>query len=281
MSAAGVTIGEGFVELRGVRARTPSAGALRERLGTLTTSLIIPARNEAASLEHVLAEPVPDFIDEIIVVDGDSTDATVDVVARVCPRARIVWQTGRGKGDALKCGLREASGDIVITMDGDGSHRFSDLHPMIDCLLDGYDFVKGSRSLPGAGSDDFTVLRSAGNWALTMVARVLYSAPITDITYGFHAYWRHAVVDATQLVDGFGFEIQAAVKASRGGLRVAEIACFERPRIGGASKLRPIHDGWNILKVILGEAAPRRRLGVRPLSDLYLDTRAAVVQEVA
>ena len=89
------------VVARGERTAVPPAGSLRHRLGSLTTSLIIPARNEAVSLQQVLAEPVPDFIDEIIVVDGDSTDATVDVVARVCPRARIVWQTGRGKGDVV------------------------------------------------------------------------------------------------------------------------------------------------------------------------------------
>jgi glycosyltransferase involved in cell wall biosynthesis len=260
------------------RARTRSAsrspranGSLRERLGTLTTSLIIPARNEEMSLRQVLGDAIPDFIHEVIVVDGNSVDATRDVVQEMCPRARLISQTGRGKGDALKAGLRAAAGDIAVTMDGDGSHRVSDIHPLIDCLLEGYDFVKGSRSLPGASSEDFTAVRAAGNWALTQVARTLYRAPITDITYGLHAYWRNAFVDAAQLVDGFGFEIQTVIKATRGGLRIGEIACLERPRIGGASKLRPVKDGWGILKVIVGEAAPRRRVAFRPLSDLYLD----------
>lgn len=242
-------------------------------VSSFSVSLIIPARNEAAGLHAVLSDPIPEFIDQIIVVDGHSADRTVAVVREVCPRAIIATQKGTGKGDAIKLGLSLATGDIVVTMDGDGSHRLSDIAPMVEKLMKGHDFVKGSRALPGAGSDDFTAVRSAGNWCLTAVARWLYGTDWTDITYGFNVYWRRIMVDTSQLSDGFSFEIQAAVRAARGGLAVAEVACFERPRVAGVSKLHAIRDGWAILMVILGEASPRRRVHFRAMADLHLDSR--------
>jgi len=235
-----------------------------------TVSLIIPARNEAVGLRAVLDEGVPDYITELIVVDGQSTDGTPEAVGDCCPRARVVHQSGAGKGDAIKLGLALATGDIVVTMDGDGSHRLSDIPPMLDMLLLGHDFVKGSRALPKGGSDDFTPLRQAGNWALTSIAAWLYGADWTDITYGFHAYWRNIMVDTSDLSDSFAFEIQAAIQAARAGLNIAEVPCYERSRIAGESKLHAIRDGWRILKIILGEASPRRRARFQTVAHLNL-----------
>ena len=204
-------------------------------------------------------------------MDGHSTDGTPEIVRDVCPEALVVAQTGSGKGDAIKLGLSLARGDIVVTIDGDGSHRLSDIRPMVEKLVQGFDFVKGSRTLPGAGSEDLTVVRSAGNKALTSLARLLYGAHWTDITYGMNAYWRHIMTDANDLSDGFQFEIQAAIRAARGGLAIAEVPCFERARVGGISKLSAFSDGWRILRVIIEEAAPRRRVRFRAIADMYLD----------
>lgn len=234
-----------------------------------SVSLVIPALNEAEGIRAVLSE-VPTLIDEVIVVDGRSTDGTLAVAAQVCPRAICTTQPGRGKGDALKHGLSLATGDIVVTMDADGSMSLADVPLMVDKLLDGCDFVKGSRSLPGAGSADFTPIRRLGNWALTRVANVIFGAGYTDITYGFNAYWRPMMANVDGLSDGFQFEIQAAIRAARAGLKTAEVPCHEHPRVGGVSKLNPIRDGWFILKVICGEALPRRRVEFRAMADLYL-----------
>jgi glycosyltransferase involved in cell wall biosynthesis len=239
------------------------------RKNTFRVSLVIPALNEAVAL-RLLLRSVSMYVDEVIVVDGNSTDGTAEAVRDTCARAVVIGQTGKGKGDAIKAGLAVATGDIIVTMDADGSMSMDDVDAMVECLAVGYDFVKGSRVLPGAGSNDFTPLRQAGNSALTWCARILYGADYTDITYGINAYWRLMICNVDGLSDGFEFEIQAAIRAARGGLKTMEVPCFEQARVGGASKLSPLKDGWRILRVILGEAHPRRRVEFRSVADLYL-----------
>lgn len=95
-----------------------SFGAQQPRLAVV--SLIIPTLNEAQSIAMVLAR-IPDSVDEIVIVDGHSDDDTLGVVAAVCPRAVRITQHGRGKGDALMQGVMASRGDIIITMDADGS----------------------------------------------------------------------------------------------------------------------------------------------------------------
>jgi glycosyltransferase involved in cell wall biosynthesis len=235
-------------------------------------SIVLPTLNEAAGARDVL-HTVPDWVDEVIVVDGRSTDGTLDVVATVCPDAIRLHQRGKGKGDAIKCGLAAATGDIVVTMDADGSMSLRDAGLLVDKLLEGYDFVKGSRALPGGGSADFTAARKLGSWALTKLAALIFGTVYTDITYGLNAYWRTAIVDPRNFSDGFEFEVQAAVRAVRAGLRTAEVACFEEPRIGGESKLHAALDGCRILRAILGETLPRRKSNFRAMADVYLGGR--------
>jgi len=221
-----------------------------------TVSLVIPALNEAEGLAAILPR-VPERVDEIIVVDGGSTDKTADTVARLRPDAWFVSQQGRGKGSALKQGLELARGDILITMDADGSMNPEDIVAFVVELEAGADFVKGSRSVPGAGSEDFTRLRSVGNTGLTHVANLIFRSQYTDITFGFNGYWRSTMEHLGEMADGFQYEIQAALRASAMGFNTAEVPTHEAARIGGESKLNPMRDGWAILKIIMAEATDR------------------------
>jgi glycosyltransferase involved in cell wall biosynthesis len=232
-------------------------------------SLIIPTLNEERGLQRILPA-LPHWIDEIIIVDGGSSDDTVAVATSRCPEARIIHQQSHGKGGALKEGIRAATGTIIVTMDADGSMDPMDVEAAVRALLDGADFVKGSRELDGGGSSDFTVFRRLGNQALTSVANLLFGHKWTDITYGFNAYWKNIIVNLDSLSDGFEFEIQAAARAARTGLRTTEISCYEAPRVGGSSKLNPVRDGWFILRLLLNEAKPRTPTSFRSTSDWHL-----------
>src|ERR1700722_1884981 len=175
------TLSTGLDERAELGADVASFGGRQPRLSTV--SLIIPTLNEAQSIAMVLRR-IPDSVDEIVIVDAQSDDDTLGVVAAVCPRAVRITQHGRGKGDALMQGVMASRGDIIITMDADGSMAPELVPQLVSLLVDGTDFVKGSRSLRGGGSADFTPLRRLGNWALTVATNLLHGTHYTDITYG-------------------------------------------------------------------------------------------------
>jgi glycosyltransferase involved in cell wall biosynthesis len=234
-----------------------SAPTTTSRTTGPSVSLVIPALNEAHGLRVILPR-IPPIVGQLIVVDGGSTDATVDVVREMTPHATMILQAGRGKGDALKCGIAAARGEIIVTMDADGSMNPEDIHLFVAELMAGMDFVKGSRALPSAGSADFTWLRRIGNASLTRVGNMVFGSHYTDLTFGFNAYWRPTIRHLGALADGFEFEIQAALRAVSVGMRTSEVPTYEPARVGGASKLNPFTDGLAILRIILSEASPRK-----------------------
>lgn len=238
------------------RFRADSASAT-DRVMQPRVSLILPTLNEAEGMADILPR-IPDTVDQVIVVDGNSTDDTRAVVRRLRPDALLVVQRGRGKGNALKHGLAVADGDIIVTMDADASMSPEDIGTFVAELVAGADFVKGSRILPGAGSADFTKLRWFGNHLLTAATNALFGAQYTDITYGYNAYWRSTIHHLGCLADGFEFEIQAAVRATMLGMHTAEVATHEAARVGGESKLRPVADGMAILRLLMAEASHQR-----------------------
>ncbi len=217
-----------------------------------TVSVIIPARNEAANLPHVF-DTLPSWVDEVILVDGNSTDDTVSVTRRLCPRARVILQTGRGKGEALRTGFAAATGDIIVTIDADGSTDGREIVLFVGALAAGADFAKGSRFTGSGRSDDITGVRRCGNRLLKMLVNLMFRTRFTDLCYGFNAFWaRH--IEALQ-IDCAGFEIETLmnIRAAKVGLMIHEIPSHEHRRKFGASKLRAFRDGWRILKVIVRE----------------------------
>jgi len=99
---------------------------------------LICALNEEENLLHVLPK-IPGWVDEILLVDGHSTDRTVEVARQLNPDVKVLYQPGKGKGDALKCGIKHATGDIIVTLDADGSTDPEEMPKFIEPLLDGYD----------------------------------------------------------------------------------------------------------------------------------------------
>jgi glycosyltransferase involved in cell wall biosynthesis len=215
-------------------------------------SVIIPAMNEAANLPHVFAS-LPAWVDEVILVDGRSTDDTVRVAQRLYPDIIVVEQTGRGKGDALLAGFRASTGDIVVTMDADGSTDGREIVRFVAALAAGADFVKGSRFANGGGSADLTPIRRCGNRILSGLVNRLFGTRYTDLCYGFNAFWaRHLAILALQC-EGFEVETLMNIRAAEAGLSVHEVPSFEHRRLHGASNLRIVIDGWRIARVIVHE----------------------------
>ncbi|MEU6393715.1 glycosyltransferase family 2 protein [Streptomyces sp. NPDC046939] len=227
--------------------------------------MVVPALNEAENLPHVFAT-LPDWIHEVVLVDGASTDGTAEVARALRPGVVVVPQRGKGKGDALISGFRACSGDIVVTVDADGSADGREIGSYVAALLGGADFAKGSRFTPGGATDDMTTVRRLGNRALCAAVNAKFGARYTDLCYGYNAFWRRCL-DVIDL-DCTGFEVETLmnIRVVTAGLRVREVPSHEHLRIHGASKLRAVRDGLRALHVILRERPNRRARRTGPFA---------------
>jgi glycosyltransferase involved in cell wall biosynthesis len=197
------------------------------------------------------------MVDEVVIVDGMSTDGTVEVARMVRPDVVIVDHPVPGKGEAVRAGFRAATGDIVVMMDADGSMAPSEIRRFVEAVAGGNDFVKGSRFLDGGGTSDMTLLRRSGNWGLVMLANLLLGANHTELCYGFMAFRRSRIESLGLRSTGFEIETEIVVRAHRLGLATAEVPSFESPRRHGTSNLHTFRDGWRVLRTLLREWAVR------------------------
>jgi glycosyltransferase involved in cell wall biosynthesis len=217
-----------------------------------TISVVIPALNEAVNLPHVLTR-LPVSVDEVVLVDGHSTDDTVGVARMIRPDVRVVVQDGRGKGNALACGFAASTGEIIVTLDADGSHDPAEIPGFVELLLTGNDYAKGSRFVEGGRSADITRVRQIGNRTLKALANLLFGTHYSDLCYGYNAFWRHCLGHVQVNLDAFAVEPLINMRIAGARLRVAEIASIEHQRMFGKSNLRATGDGLRILRTIITE----------------------------
>jgi glycosyltransferase involved in cell wall biosynthesis len=237
-----------------------TAAAPDPALGWPRVTVVVPTFNEAANLPHVLPR-IPAFVAEVLIVDGGSRDDTVQVARTVLPDARIIRQERRGKGDALVTGFAAATGDIVVTMDADGSARPEEIEQFVDVLLRGADLAKGSRFIGDGGSADFTWIRRTGNRALGVLVNLLFATRYSDLCYGYNAIWARCLPELQVDCDGFEVETLLNVRAAKAGLCIVEVPSFEDARLHGESNLNAVRDGTRVLRTILRERFSFRRVG--------------------
>lgn len=234
-------------------------------------SVIIPTLNEAKNLPLVLPYLPTAWIDEVILVDGRSTDNTVEVAHTLLPTIKVVMEQKKGKGAAMNAGYRAATGEILIVVDADGSNDPREIPRFVQALMMGADMVKGSRFAHGAGTTDMPFIRQLGNSFFTITCNLLFGTHWTDLCYGYHAFWRHCL-EVVDVSDTPGFEIDTALylRAAREQLHVTEVPSFEGYRFFGVGKLQTIPDGWRVLKIIIRERLKKNRT---PESNRYLGFR--------
>ena len=235
-------------------------------------SLILPTLNEAKNLPLVIPYIPLDLIDEVILVDGLSTDRTVEVARNLLPSIRVVLEKKRGKGVAMRRGYAESIGDILVVIDADGSHDPREIPRFVQALVEGADFVKGSRFAPSGGTTDMPRLRKAGNWAFTSLVNLLFAQTFTDLCYGFHAFWRHCLEHLNlEAVDGFEVDTSIYLQAVRKKLKVVDVPSFEGLRFYGSGKLQTFPDGWRVFRTILREWTANLR---QPVPQPWLGFRS-------
>jgi glycosyltransferase involved in cell wall biosynthesis len=212
-------------------------------------SVVMCTLNEEGNLPKVLPE-IPKWVDEIILVDGHSTDNTVIAARTLCPDVKVILQTGMGKGDALKCGFQKATGDIIVTLDADGATDPVEIYRFIHALMRGYDFAKGTR-LKFGRPKHMRWRRWFGNKILVMAANLLFGTNYTDLCSGYNAFWKEKIQGIKLYTSGFEMEQELYVRLKKLGLRVAEISFTERMRMSGLSKVSDFTQGFRDLFILV------------------------------
>lgn len=218
----------------------------------MKVSLIIPVRNEEGCIGQVLREVSKRIVNEIIVVDGHSTDKTVkEAKKELREKDKLIVQKGKGYGAAFIEGFQVASGDVIIMMDADGSHNPADIPFILAKIKEGYEYVMGSRYAIGGKSQDDTLIRWFGNQLFTKLTNIVHGTRVTDSLYLFTAITREGLDRLTLESPGFEFCTEILVKAHNARLRFMEVPAIERARYKGKSKVNAFFDGIKILRAIL------------------------------
>lgn len=219
-------------------------------------SLILLSFNEIEAAPKVL-EAVPlDCADEVIAVDGGSTDGTIDVLKS--KGLRVVVQTKRGRGDAFQVGMKESKGENVVYFSLDGNEDPDDIPKLFELLESGADMTIASRMMRGAFNEEDVHpirLRKWVNHLFSNIANILWNRGhyITDTINGFRGIKREAFALACPDADGFVIEYQMSIRAMKRGLRIVEMPTIEGQRLGGESTAKSFPTGLVFIRQLLKE----------------------------
>jgi hypothetical protein len=252
------------VEALAARGAIPYKGPDRRATRTTKISVVVPAMNEEKNIGQVLGD-LPEGLHEVILVDGNSKDNTIEAARQAYPSIRVTSQSGRGKGDAFRTGFAAVTGNLVVMLDADGSADPAEIPRFVAALEAGADFAKGSRYMEGGGSADITRLRSLGNSVLSGTANMLHGTHFTDLCYGYNAFWARCLPFISLDVPGFEVETLINLRMASAGMKITEVPSYEEERLHGESNLKTFRDGARVLGTIFKEARRRRSLhGDRP-----------------
>lgn len=206
-------------------------------------TLILPCYNEALGLPHVL-EKVPACIDEVLVVDNNSTDETVQIA--LAAGARVVTATVQGYGAAYKVGFAACSTDLVVTLDGDGTYPVEAIEQLVTTLLETpLDFISACR-FPLQNPENMDRLSRIGNWGLTLAARVLFGYSLKDSQSGMWVFRRSALDKIRLESDGMPLSEEIKIEAIKRKLLFREVHIPYYLRFG-EKKIRKFRDGFHNL----------------------------------
>ena len=216
-------------------------------------TLVVPAKNEGATIEEVLRSSLP-LVDDLLVVDGHSTDNTREIALKM--GARVVSDHGKGKGDGVRVGIQEAAGDILVLMDADGSHDPQDIPRLVQPIREGRaDLVIGSRMTGGSDElhgDINRFIRLTGSHIILLLINYRWNIRLTDVQNGFRAINTQVARKLNLKEDSHSIEQEMVMKCAKQGYRLTEVPSHEYERRHGESTINLkkawVRFGWCLLK---------------------------------
>jgi hypothetical protein len=219
----------------------------------LTISVVIPCYNEEEGVREVIGR-MPTAVDEVVVVDNNCTDRTAEVARGL--GAVVVTEPRPGYGAAYKAGLKAATREVIVTLDGDGAYPPEEIPGLVDTLVDrGWDFLSASR-FPLSDPEAMRLTNRLGNRVLTAAAAVLFLKPIRDSQSGMWVFRRGVLGRLRITSDGMAFSEEIKLEAVLRGCRFGEAHIPYGAR-SGKVKLRKWRDGWDNLTFLV-----RKRLNL-------------------
>lgn len=217
-------------------------------------TLVILTLDEIEGVRALLPRLPPDTADEILAVDGGSTDGTRECFAE--HRIRVCGQQRRGRGEAFRVGMRESSGDVVVFFSPDGNEDPADIPRLFEALEAGADMAIASRFLPGARNEEDGArlpLRKWANQAFSAIANVVWNRRpwVTDTINGFRGLRRDVFLALRPESMGYTIEYELTISAMRRRMRIVEIPTAERSRVGGETKAPSFRTGVAFLRFLL------------------------------
>lgn len=213
-----------------------------------TTTLLVPTLNEIDGMRSVMPLVSRDWVDQILILDGGSTDGTTEYALE--HGYDLVVQRRPGIRFAYMDALPHIKGDVILTFSPDGNSLPHLIPVVLDKLQEGHDMVIASRYLEGAKSDDDDLLTAFGNWLFTRTVNLLYRGSYTDVMVIYRAYWREMISALDLDKDSsystpewlfqtlISWEPLLSVRAIKQRLKIAEVPGDEPARVGGERKLR-------------------------------------------
>jgi dolichol-phosphate mannosyltransferase len=208
--------------------------------------VLVPTLEEAGTIGDVIDGFRSAGFEHVLVIDGHSTDGTAEVARD--HGARVVTQSGSGKGQAVREGIDHVDAEYVLMADGDGTYRSADAEAMLEPLFDGRaEHVIGDRFAdmePGA----MTRLNRVGNRIINRLFTAVHGRDLQDILSGYRAFTRSSVERLQLDAEGFGIETELAVECVRHGVNTEVVPIrYERRPGGSETNLHPLTDGGRIV----------------------------------
>ncbi|MBU1125644.1 MAG: glycosyltransferase family 2 protein, partial [Candidatus Omnitrophica bacterium] len=218
----------------------------------MTTTLVIFTWNEITAVRKIWPQIPRDKVNEILVVDGGSTDGTIEFFKNV--NIPVYLQEKPGHGEAYKLGMKKAKGEVLVFFGCDGNNRPEDIPSLIRAIEDGKDLVIATRFGKGAHSNDATFSHRLGNYLFVWLVNARWNARVSDVFNEFRAIKKVCMERLDLKNSYFDLELEMTLKAIKQGLVRGEVSTVEEVRIGGVAKLKAIKDGLMNLRCFLKEA---------------------------